>query len=149
MLRSLTLTTALVMASPMALAHGNGDTGFWSGLVHIVTSVDHLMSMVALGIWSATAGRKYQTGLVCTTPLLLLIGLMTGMLTGWVASADLAIALAILMIGVLIASGVHFQQKQWVPALSAFAFAAIFVLINGIAHICCFWSGPDSRLASR
>ena len=62
---SIPLMTALVMLvtlllPELALAHveagAAGDGGFFSGLKHPVTGLDHLVAMVAVGLWGELGG---------------------------------------------------------------------------------------------
>ena len=44
----------------IASAHtGVGDTsGFWHGLAHPIGGLDHILAMVAVGLWAAQIGGK-------------------------------------------------------------------------------------------
>lgn len=53
-MRKLTLASVLALAAGPALAHtGHGDTsGFVAGMSHPVFGPDHLLAMLAVGLWS-------------------------------------------------------------------------------------------------
>ena len=51
---------ALLAAAAPALAHTNRDVGagLLSGLLHPLTGLDHLLAMVAVGIWGTQLGAR-------------------------------------------------------------------------------------------
>ncbi|MDP1645306.1 MAG: HupE/UreJ family protein, partial [Thiobacillus sp.] len=54
-------TTALTLMTTIASAHahtGHGAEGFISGIVHPFMGLDHLLAMVAVGIWSVAVLPK-------------------------------------------------------------------------------------------
>ena len=57
----LTGAIAITLLIPnIASAHiGVGDTsGFWHGLAHPIGGLDHILAMVAVGLWAAQIGGK-------------------------------------------------------------------------------------------
>jgi urease accessory protein len=51
----------IVVAFPsLALAHvGVGPTsGVWNGLAHPITGLDHILAMLAVGLWAARRGGR-------------------------------------------------------------------------------------------
>ncbi|MGB1092856.1 MAG: HupE/UreJ family protein [Oceanobacter sp.] len=147
MSRSLMISAALLLASPMALAHNTEAGGLGQGLMHTFTGLDHLLSMVALGLWTATANRSVRLTVGLGLPLLLAIGLMLGMQTNLVAGADLAIALGLIMVGGLVASRVRFGQSRIMPVAGALGLSALFVMVNGVAHSEVFHAASEQPIA--
>ena len=54
-MKRFTVPTALLLllASGTALAHPGHDGGLAAGLAHPFTGLDHLLAMVAVGLWAA------------------------------------------------------------------------------------------------
>ena len=70
---------ALILMPLPALAHtGQGPGGFVSGVMHPLTGTDHLMAMLAVGLWAASLGGRA----VWTLPLAFVAALAAGGLAG-------------------------------------------------------------------
>ena len=53
----------LLAASSTAFAHpGHNVSGFAAGLMHPFSGLDHLLAMVAVGIWAAQGGGREGLG---------------------------------------------------------------------------------------
>jgi len=53
-------TLLLLFITPLALAHTDAATlsgGFMSGFMHPLTGLDHVVAMVAVGLWGAFLGK--------------------------------------------------------------------------------------------
>jgi urease accessory protein len=48
----------LLLATPAAAHTGHLESGFASGLLHPLTGTDHVLAMVAVGLWAAVQGRS-------------------------------------------------------------------------------------------
>ncbi len=126
--RRMTLAFAAVLVAGPALAHPGHGTGFATGFLHPVTGADHLLAMVAVGLWAALAAPR----LFLVAP----VGFMTGMLLGGAAGmsgltapgTELMIGTSVVVFGVLTALMVR------VPAAAAFGAAALFGTFHGLAH---------------
>src|SRR4029078_2542016 len=56
-LRPLGLFAAIVLVPALAQAHpGHDHSGFGGGIVHPFQGLDHLLAMVAIGLWAAQLG---------------------------------------------------------------------------------------------
>jgi urease accessory protein len=72
---------ALVLAQPVLAHEQVGVTGgLASGLLHPLTGMDHLIAMVAVGIWGAQLGAPAIWVLPITFPLVMAIGGVLGVL---------------------------------------------------------------------
>lgn len=124
------LATAALLASPAAFAHvGHGDTqGFISGLSHPFSGWDHVLAMVAVGIWAAQLGRAALWALPLAFPLLMALGGMAGMAALGLPGIEAGIALSSIVLGALVLAKVQMQV----------VFAAVLVgalaLFHGYAH---------------
>lgn len=124
------LAASLLAISTPALAHtgaGHVDS-FTSGLAHPVLGVDHLLAMVAVGLWAALA-----------TPSLFWVapaGFICGMLAGGIAgmSGFSMPGMEIVIGGSVILFGLLALFKLRILALMAFAAAGLFGSAHGFAH---------------
>src|SRR3954449_6223162 len=101
------LTAAIVsfaLAQP-ALAHEQAGVagGVVSGLLHPVTGIDHLIAMVAVGIWGAQLGAPAIWILPITFPLVMAVGGVLGVLKIPLPMSEVVIALSALVLGVAVA----------------------------------------------
>jgi urease accessory protein len=123
------LITALFAASP-ALAHsGTGLAGgFVTGFLHPLTGFDHLLAMVAVGIWGAFLGRPLIVVLPVVFPTVMALGGMIAMLGVPLPPVEVGIAASVLVLGSMIAGGV--RAPAWVAVIIVGAFA----VFHGYAH---------------
>src|SRR3981081_664163 len=95
---------ALALAQP-AFAHEQvGMTGgLVSGLLHPLTGMDHLIAMVAVGIWGAQLGAPAIWILPITFPLVMAFGGVLGVLRIPLPMPEAVIALSALALGAAVA----------------------------------------------
>ena len=98
--------------------------GFVSGFLHPISGWDHIIAMVAVGIWGAQLGRPAIWALPVTFPLIMAVGGFLGLVGLKAPGSEIAIALS----GVCLGAAVAFE---WRPPLPA---AAILVGLFGLAH---------------
>jgi urease accessory protein len=120
---------ALFFAEP-ALAHsGTGLAGgFLSGLLHPLSGFDHMLAMVAVGLWGAFLGRPLIVALPVIFPTVMAFGAMLGMANVPIPPVEFGIALSVLVLGVLIAGGIR------APVWAASLIVAVFAIFHGYAH---------------
>ena len=54
---------ALLLTPAIAFAHpGHGDNGLIAGISHPIGGLDHLLAMVAVGLWAAQQTRRCALG---------------------------------------------------------------------------------------
>ena len=121
---------ALCLFAGSASAH-TGDhavTGFVSGLTHPLLGLDHLFAMIAIGLWAAQQGGRA----LWAVPAAFVGAMGLGGLFAWSGGAlphvETAIALSVLVLGLLIATRRH------APVLAGMAIAGVFALFHGYAH---------------
>jgi urease accessory protein len=103
-------------------------TGFAGGLVHPFLGLDHLFAMIAIGLWAGQQGGRTLWAIPAAFVGAMLAG---GMLawSGWaLPQNETAIALSVLVLGVLVAT-----RRQWALPVGI-ALAAGFALFHGYAH---------------
>ena len=105
-----------------------GDGGFVSGLIHPVTGLDHVVAMVAVGLWGAVLGAPAIWVLPIAFPLIMTIGAVLGILGLPVPAIDLGIALSAIVLGGMVAA------KARPPLAIAFLLIAFFAIYHGYPH---------------
>ena len=123
------LTLAFGFAVP-AEAHeiaGNAG-GFASGFKHPLFGFDHLLAMLAVGIWGAQMGGRRVWALPMTFPLIMALGGIAGMAGLYLPEVEFGIALSVLVLGLAIA----FAWRPFEPV--ALLLIAVFAVFHGYAH---------------
>jgi len=121
--------TVLCLFAGTAYAHpGHAPTGFAGGLAHPFTGVDHLFAMIAVGLWAAQLGGRALWAVPAT-----FVGAMgLGGALAWSGAVlphvETAIALSVLLLGLLVAT----QRRA--PVIVGMGIAAAFALFHGYAH---------------
>ncbi len=119
---------ALVAGTASAHTGGHAVAGFASGLAHPFLGLDHLLAMIAVGLWAAQQGGRALWAM----PVAFLAAMGLGGLLAWTGGAlpqvETGLALSVLVLGLLIAA----RQKWAVPV--GMAVAASFALFHGHAH---------------
>ena len=102
--------------------------GFVSGFRHPISGWDHIIAMVAVGIWGAQLGRPAIWVLPVTFPLVMAFGGFLGLIGLNLPGSEIAIALSGLCLGAAVAF-------EWRPPLYAAAtLVGLFGLFHGYAH---------------
>jgi len=125
----LTLLLALSHATA-AFAHASEgiSLGLESGFLHPLTGLDHLVAMVAVGLWGAQLGQPAIWILPITFPLVMAVGGLIGLSGLNLPYMEQAVALSGLALGALIA--VQARPPLWMASIIVGAFA----IFHGYAH---------------
>ena len=126
----LALATGLLAVVPAVFAHTglHHESGLTSGLLHPITGMDHVLAMVAVGLWAAYAGGR---------SVWLLPVAFVGLMTGGAALAmngiqlplvESIILLSVVVLGSMLALGIR------LPALPAALLVGAFGVFHGYAH---------------
>lgn len=120
---------ALLLSPALALAHpGHGLDSAAAGFMHPLTGWDHLLVMLAVGLWAGRLGGAARWQLPLTFLLVMLVGALAGMAGLTLPAMETGIAASVMAIGLLIA--LHVVLKPlWQVAL-----VASFALLHGMAH---------------
>lgn len=105
-----------------------GDGGFLSGLFHPVTGLDHVVAMVAVGLWGAILGAPAIWVLPIAFPLIMTIGAVLGILAVPVPAIDLGIAGSAIVLGGMVAA------RARPPLAVGFLLIAFFAICHGYPH---------------
>lgn len=123
-------TALAVVMTTSAHAHsGEGVAGgFVAGLSHPIGGLDHLLAMVAVGLWGAFLGKPMIWQLPIAFPLMMVVGGVLGITGVPLPFVEQGIAASVLILGLAIAAA-------WkAPRLVALAIVAIFAVFHGHAH---------------
>lgn len=127
--RSAIVTTALVLAPALANAHpGHDATTFSSGIAHPLNGFDHLLAMVAVGIWAVQQGGRALWAIPGAFVGSMVLGGALGMSGMPVPFIEQGILASIFVLGVLIAAAARFSVAQ------SAALVGLFALFHGFAH---------------
>lgn len=121
----------LVFLLPMtASAHSEtgGVGGLVSGFTHPLTGVDHIVAMVAVGLWGAFLGGRAMWLLPVIFPVVMAFGGALGVLGVPLPSVETGIALS----GVILGLMVTFAAKP--PLWVAGVIVGFFAVFHGHAH---------------
>ncbi|MFL0692389.1 MAG: HupE/UreJ family protein [Agrobacterium tumefaciens] len=121
---------ALLSALPASAHVMDGPLGgFGSGFGHPLAGFDHLLAMLAVGLWGAQMGGRSVWTLPATFPMIMCVGGIIGM-TGVLPDQPIeyGIALSVIVLGGAIAAA--WKAPEWV----ALVLIAAFALMHGYPH---------------
>ena len=124
------LSIAAVTVAQPAFAHGQVAVGggLARGLLHPLTGMDHLIAMVAVGIWGAQLGAPAIWVLPITFPMVMALGGVLGVLQIPLPIPEVVIALSALVLGSAVA------MRLRLPFAAAAVVVAVFAIFHGHAH---------------
>lgn len=113
-----------------AFAHPGIATtpGFAAGFAHPLSGIDHLLAMVAVGLWAAQLGGRALWAVPATFVALMLAGAGLGMYGVPVPFVEAGILASLLVLGVLVAGAYR------LPVVAGAMLAGVFALFHGHAH---------------
>ncbi|NWG73730.1 MAG: HupE/UreJ family protein, partial [Rubrivivax sp.] len=129
--RAASVATLLGCAAGPALAHsGAGDVagGFLTGFVHPLQGWDHVVAMVAVGLWGAFLGRPAIWLLPVVFPLVMALGGALGVAGVPLPGVEVGIALSAIVLGGMVAAAAR------LPLAWAAVVVGAFAIFHGHAH---------------
>jgi urease accessory protein len=168
------LAALLLCVAAPAFAHtGEGSGGFLAGLAHPVFGPDHVVAMVAVGLWGAFLGSPAIWLLPIVFPLVMAFGGVLAILGVPMVAVETGIASSAIVLGLMVALAA--RPPLWVAAVlvgafaifhgyahgkelpdgaNAVAFSSGFVIATGLLHLCGIAFGlltrwPAGQLAVR
>jgi urease accessory protein len=120
----------LVLLPGAALAHtGHGDAGgFAHGFMHPPSGLDHVLAMVAVGLYAALLGGRALWMVPATFVGVMAIGGALGTAGFALPYVEIAVALSVVVLGLAVALRVS------LPTLAATALVGLFAIFHGYAH---------------
>ena len=116
--------------APSALAHLlQGEAyGFVTGFLHPISGADHVLAMVAVGLWGAQLGAPAIWVLPIAFPLVMAMGAMFGFLGVPIPGVEYGIAASAIVLGAAVA----FEMRP--PLVIAALVVGCFAIFHGHAH---------------
>ena len=113
-----------------ASAHGETGTvgGFLSGFGHPLGGLDHIVAMVAVGLWGAFLGGRAMWTLPVVFPVVMALGGALGVVGVALPGVETGIALSGIVLGILVSLAA--RPPLWVAAV----IVGIFAIFHGHAH---------------
>ncbi len=120
----------MITLAPAARAHveSGGAGSLISGLLHPVTGLDHVVAMVAVGLWGAVLAAPAIWLLPVAFPMVMAFGGLIGLLGLPLPGVEVGIAISGMVLGLLVA------LERRVPLAAALALVGVFALFHGYAH---------------
>lgn len=119
------------MAPLVSYAHTGGSetADFWHGMLHPMGGLDHVLAMIAVGIWAAQLGGRAIWLVPATFVGVMATGGSLGMSGNVVLPfVEQSIVLSVLMLGVLIAAAIR------LPLPVSATTVGLFAAFHGVAH---------------
>ena len=128
--RLLGMLGCLLLSPPApVLAHEGAPTsGFLSGLTHPLFGLDHVLAMVAVGLWGAQLGPPAVWLLPVAFPLVMAMGGFCGLIGLPVPAVETGVAASAIVLGAM----VFLQARPKLPV--ALSLVALFAIFHGYAH---------------
>jgi urease accessory protein len=126
--RSIFVAMVLAFATP-AMAHTGGIAGgLAGGFTHPLFGADHVLAMVAVGLWGTFLGVPAIWVLPVVFPLVMAFGGVLGILCVPLPYVEVGIAISAIVLGAMVA--IAAQPPLWLAAILVGAFA----IFHGHAH---------------
>ena len=119
----------LVLLPGAALAHPGHDAGgFAHGVMHPLGGLDHVLAMVAVGLYAALLGGRALWLVPATFVGVMAIGGALGAAGYPLPYTEIGIALSVIVLGLAVA------LRASLPTLAAMALVGLFAIFHGHAH---------------
>lgn len=122
--------TMLAASASTAFAHTGVHTsaGFMAGFSHPLMGADHLLAMVAVGLWAGAMGGRAIWLVPASFVAAMAIGGGLGIQGLGLPGVELGITLSVIVLGALVA------LNPSLPLAAAMSIAATFAVFHGHAH---------------
>ena len=125
-----TLLILVVFFPAPAFAHvQQGEAaGFLTGFLHPISGLDHVLAMVAVGLWGAQLGAPAIWVLPVAFPLVMAMGGMLGLMGVPVPGIEYGIATSAILLGAAVMLEMH------PPLVVTAMLVGVFAIFHGHAH---------------
>jgi len=107
---------------------GARAAGFLAGLKHPWSGLDHVLAMIAVGLWGAQLGAPAIWLLPVVFPMVMAVGGFLGLIGVPLPGTEVGIALSAFLLGLMVLGEV--RPKLFVAAL----LVGVFAVFHGYAH---------------
>jgi urease accessory protein len=125
-------SAGMVLLPAVASAHPGhafpNEGSFANGVLHPVLGADHLVAMVAVGLWAAYLGGRALVGVPLAFLGMMTVGAVLGYMGVGLPAADQAIAVSLVVVGILIC------LLARLPTCVAATIIGAFATFHGYAH---------------
>ncbi len=156
----------MAMATSTASAHTETGAvgGLTSGFMHPLTGLDHIVAMVAVGLWGVFLGGRAVWTLPVVFPMVMAVGGAAGVMGMPLPGVETGIALSGVVLGLMVAFAVkpplwvagvivgifavfhgHAHGTELPDAANPLMFAVGFVVSTGLLHLCGIGFGELTR----
>jgi urease accessory protein len=120
----------VLLHAQTAFAHAQqgAAAGFLTGLAHPVSGLDHVLAMIAVGLWGAQLGAPALWLLPVAFPMVMAMGGMIGLLGIPLPGVEVGIAVSAVLLG----SAVMSELRP--PIAAAVVLVGFFGVFHGHAH---------------
>ena len=124
------LILCLFLCPLTVFAHQRGGEviGFASGFWHPISGIDHILAMIAVGMWGAQLGAPAIWVLPVVFPMVMALGGTIGLMGVKLPGIELCIALSALALGFAVFR--EARPKLWISA----TMVGVFAIAHGHAH---------------
>lgn len=119
-----------MLAAAAAEAHtgAHAASGLAGGFTHPLLGLDHVLAMLAVGVWAAQQGGRALWALPAAFVATMLAGGALGFAGLGLPAVELGVAGSVLLLGLLIAG------RSRLPLTASVALVGLFALLHGHAH---------------
>jgi urease accessory protein len=118
----------LLVARLEAHVQSGQAAGFLTGLKHPISGLDHVLAMIAVGLWGAQLGAPAIWLLPVTFPMVMAFGGFLGLVGVPLPATEVGIALSAILLGGAVA------RESRPPLVAAALLVAFFAIFHGYAH---------------
>ena len=126
----LVMAAAVLLSPVAAMAHVEGSPagGFLTGIWHPVSGLDHVLAMVAVGLWGAQLGAPSVWVLPVAFPMVMAFGGTLGLTGLGLPGVELGIAASAIALGAVVLT--EARPRLWLAVL----LVGFFAIFHGHAH---------------
>lgn len=118
----------LCMVVPVAQAHPGHGAGFVSGVAHPFMGLDHLLAMVAVGLWAAQLGGRALWIVPGAFVATLVAGAALALAGVGIPAVASGVTMSLLVLGILVTLAIR------LPVAVGGTIVAAFALFHGYTH---------------
>ncbi|MFA9477294.1 HupE/UreJ family protein [Phycisphaerales bacterium AB-hyl4] len=116
-------------AHPHHKPHIHGENAFVHGLLHPITGLDHVLAMLAIGLWASQIGGRHTWAMPAAFVALMIVGGLGATLGLPLVAVEGGILASVLILGLLVAAACK------LPLVGGAAVAGLFAIFHGYAHV--------------
>ena len=128
----LSISTVTLAISIPAIMHAHGEAGeivgFWDGLQHPIGGLDHILAMLAVGLWASQLGGRAVWSIPLAFVSVMSVGGVLGVLNMPVPFVEQGIIASDLILGGLVLMATR------LPLAASISIVGLLAIFHGYAH---------------